>query len=206
MDTKEKILFNALEMFSQTGYNTVSIRDIAGAVDIKESSIYYHFKNKQDIFDSIVERYENHIKGLMDILNTAVIDMDSTKQLSLSITFQVIKDYYFEKYLFDPFCNQVMRLMMIEQFHNEAIRNIYNRYLFELPEKIQTETFRMVSRSGVMSEGDAVRISRMFFSVMTMLTFRYMLNGDLTETKKKVFCTEALSLFGTFLGGDVKNG
>lgn len=163
MDTKEKILFNALEMFSQTGYNTVSIRDIAGAVDIKESSIYYHFKNKQDIFDSIVERYENHIKGLMDILNTAVIDMDSTKQLSLSITFQVIKDYYFEKYLFDPFCNQVMRLMMIEQFHNEAIRNIYNRYLFELPEKIQTETFRMVSRSGVMSEGDAVRISRMFF-------------------------------------------
>ncbi|UTD06987.1 TetR/AcrR family transcriptional regulator [Treponema denticola] len=187
MDTKEKILFNALEMFSQTGYNTVSIRDIAGAVDIKESSIYYHFKNKQDIFDSIVERYENHIKGLMDILNTAVIDMDSTKQLSLSITFQVIKDYYFEKYLFDPFCNQVMRLMMIEQFHNEAIRNIYNRYLFELPEKIQTETFRMVSRSGVMSEGDAVRISRMFFSVMTMLTFRYMLNGDLTETKKKVF-------------------
>ena len=124
MDTKEKILFNALEMFSQTGYNTVSIRDIAEAVDIKESSIYYHFKNKQDIFDSIVERYENHIKGLMDILNTAVIDMDSTKPLSLSITFQAMKDYYFEKYLFDPFCNQVMRLMMIEQFHNEAIRNI----------------------------------------------------------------------------------
>ena len=113
MDTKEKILFNALEMFSQTGYNTVSIRDIAEAVDIKESSIYYHFKNKQDIFDSIVERYENHIKGLMDILNTAVIDMDSTKPLSLSITFQAMKDYYFEKYLFDPFCNQVMRLMRI---------------------------------------------------------------------------------------------
>lgn len=50
MDTKEKILFNALEMFSQTGYNTVSIRDIAEAMDIKESSIYYHFKNKQDVF------------------------------------------------------------------------------------------------------------------------------------------------------------
>ena len=98
-------------------------------------------------------------------MNTAVIDMDSTKPLSLSITFQAMKDYYFEKYLFDPFCNQVMRLMMIEQFHNEAIRNIYNRYLFELPEKIQTETFRMISRSGVMSEGDAVRTSRMFFSV-----------------------------------------
>ena len=200
MDTKESILVNALEMFAQTGYNTVSIRDIAGTVGIKESSIYYHFKNKQDILDSIIDRYESHIKELTDILNTAVINMDSTRPL----TFQPMKDYFFEKYLFDPFCNQVMRLMTIEQFHNETIQNIYNRYLFELPEKIQMETFRMLSRNGIMSEGDAVRISRMFFSVMTMLIFRYLLNGDLTETKKKVFCTEVLSFFGT-LGGEGKN-
>ncbi len=197
MDTKETILFNALEMFARTGYNTVSIRDIAGTVGIKESSIYYHFRNKQDILDSIMERYEAHIKGLTDILNAAVTDMDGTGPL----TFQAMKEFFFEKYLFDPFCNQVMRLMMIEQFHNETIRALYNRYLFELPEKIQTEAFRMVSRSGIMSENDALRISRMFFSVMTTLTFRYLLNGELTEAKKKVFCAEAFSFFDSVSGG-----
>lgn len=202
MGTKESILVNALEMFAQTGYNTVSIRDIANTVGIKESSIYYHFKNKQDILDSIVDRYELHIKELTDILNTAVINMDSNEPL----TFQPMKDYFFEKYLFDPFCNQVMRLMTIEQFHNKTMQALYNRYLFELPEKIQMETFRMLSRNGIMSEDESVRISKMFFSVMTTLTFRYLLNGELTSAKKKDFCEEAFSFFYSVLGGKEKNG
>ena len=92
--------------------------------------------------------------------------MDSNEPL----TFQPMKDFFFEKYLFDPFCNQVMRLMMIEQFHDEKLQVLYNRYLFELPEKIQMETFRMLSRNGIMSEDESVRISKMFFSVMTTLT------------------------------------
>ena len=44
METKETILKKALDMFAKSGYDSVSIRDIAKAVNIKESSIYYHFK------------------------------------------------------------------------------------------------------------------------------------------------------------------
>ena len=47
MNTKEKILDVSLSMFSTSGYEAVSIRDICRTVGIKESSIYYHFKNKQ---------------------------------------------------------------------------------------------------------------------------------------------------------------
>ena len=57
MTTREKILSEALNLFSIKGYDPVSIRDIAAAVGIKESSIYNHFKNKQDIFDSILKEY-----------------------------------------------------------------------------------------------------------------------------------------------------
>ena len=49
--TKQTILDTALALFSQKGYTSVSIRDICGQIGIKESAIYYHFKNKQDIFD-----------------------------------------------------------------------------------------------------------------------------------------------------------
>ena len=47
----------ALNLFSVKGYDPVSVRDIAYAVGIKESSLYNHFKNKQDIFDSILREY-----------------------------------------------------------------------------------------------------------------------------------------------------
>ena len=68
METKELILKKALDMFAKSGYDSVSIRDIAKAVNIKESSIYYHFKNKQDILDSLVEKFESHMKELTDML------------------------------------------------------------------------------------------------------------------------------------------
>ena len=55
MTTKEKILVNSLRLFSKKGYNGTSVRDIAYSVGIKESSLYNHFKSKQDIFDSVVD-------------------------------------------------------------------------------------------------------------------------------------------------------
>jgi len=73
METKELILKKALDMFAKSGYDSVSIRDIAKAVNIKESSIYYHFKNKQDILDSLVEKFESHMKELTDMLQAIML-------------------------------------------------------------------------------------------------------------------------------------
>ena len=39
MTTKEKILDTALELFSRQGYDGASVRDIARAVGIRESSM-----------------------------------------------------------------------------------------------------------------------------------------------------------------------
>ena len=43
MTTKERIIDQALDLFSRKGYDGVSVRDISGAVGIKESSLYNHF-------------------------------------------------------------------------------------------------------------------------------------------------------------------
>lgn len=55
MTTKEKIVETALDLFSQRGYDGVSVRDIARAVGIRESSLYNHFPGKRAIFDAIVD-------------------------------------------------------------------------------------------------------------------------------------------------------
>ena len=53
--TKEKILDAALELISKYGYKGASIRKIAKAVGIRESAIYNHFKNKDEIFKEIMK-------------------------------------------------------------------------------------------------------------------------------------------------------
>ena len=55
MDTKHKIMDEALTLFSEKGYANVFVADIAEKVGIKAPSLYKHYKNKQAIFDAIIE-------------------------------------------------------------------------------------------------------------------------------------------------------
>ena len=50
---------------SEKGYSAVSIRDICRQVQIKESSVYYHFKNKQAIFDELISRFQKYAESLL---------------------------------------------------------------------------------------------------------------------------------------------
>lgn len=55
MNTKQKIMKEALTLFAEKGYSDVYVSDIAQAVGIKAPSLYKHFKSKQEIFHAILE-------------------------------------------------------------------------------------------------------------------------------------------------------
>ena len=55
MTTKERIIEEALTLFAEKGYQGTSVKNIADAVGIKDSSLYKHYKSKQEIFDTIVQ-------------------------------------------------------------------------------------------------------------------------------------------------------
>ena len=195
MDTKSRIMDVAVHMFSERGYEAVSIRDICGEVGIKESSLYYHFRNKQDILDSLFARFEEHVNSLLDILHSP--DAWNSSQ---SPSFEWIDTYFFDRYLLDPFCNRMMRLMLIEQMHNREIQQKYNRWLFEEPYRIEMTVFETLSQFGIMSADLAERTGKSFHAYITMLVFRHLLNGKLSARKKKAFREDAHSFIMSSLG------
>lgn len=194
MTTKEKIMDVALHMFSERGYEAVSIRDICGEVGIKESTLYYHFKNKMDILDSLIAKFKEHIEGLL-------IHIDEMPQMPSGKTKKkndgskdILDSYMMDSYLFDPFCNLMIRLMMIEQFHNEEMRALYEKTMFTDPYDIYLRVFRMLASQGAFSESQVDAIVRRYHAYMTMLTYRYLLNGELTEERKKAYKKEVHAL------------
>ena len=56
IDTKERILITALKLFARDGYEAVSVRTISEELGMTKGALYRHYKNKRDIFDSIVNR------------------------------------------------------------------------------------------------------------------------------------------------------
>ena len=195
MSTRDKIMNVALHMFSERGYEAVSIRDICGEVGIKESTLYYHFKNKKDILDSLIEKFTSHINGLLSHVDE-ISEMPRPKmgRMNDDISLKIADSYMMDSYLFDPFCNLMLRLMMIEQFHNEEIRVLYEKTLFTDPYEIQLNIFKKLGAAGVIPEKDVEWIVKEYYSYMTMLTFRYLLNGDLTEERKKAYYDEVHNL------------
>ena len=98
-NTKQKILNVSLDLFSQKGFSAVSIRDICAQVMIKESTVYYHFKNKQAIFDELLYRFEQVVTNMIIRLEKSL----STQSCFAEKTFyQTVCDAFFEKYFMEP--------------------------------------------------------------------------------------------------------
>lgn len=55
-ETREAILGACLNLFARKGFASTSIDDIAGAAAITKGAVYWHFKNKEELFHEILKR------------------------------------------------------------------------------------------------------------------------------------------------------
>tara|TARA_B100001248_G_scaffold262427_1_gene258346 strand:- start:180 stop:821 length:642 start_codon:yes stop_codon:yes gene_type:complete len=68
LDTKEKTVKVASELFSKYGYSGTSVRDIATACGINVAAINYHFGSKHNLYWIIVnEAHQRTQKGIQDL-------------------------------------------------------------------------------------------------------------------------------------------
>lgn len=56
-DRKEYIIRKAMELYALKGYQDVSITDLQCALDIGRGTLYYYFKDQDDLFKTCMERY-----------------------------------------------------------------------------------------------------------------------------------------------------
>lgn len=60
-ETVDKLLDRAEDMIRMKGFHAVSFRDLADELEIKSSSVHYHFPQKQDLGVALVKRYADKI-------------------------------------------------------------------------------------------------------------------------------------------------
>ncbi|MEW9549187.1 TetR/AcrR family transcriptional regulator [Nonomuraea sp. NPDC050783] len=55
-DTRERIQQVALELFAERGYDKTTLQEVAERLEITRPALYYHFRTKEDILASVVDR------------------------------------------------------------------------------------------------------------------------------------------------------
>ena len=70
--TRESILQSAVELFAESGFSGVSMRDLARACSITPAALYHHFENKRSLYvESIKHAFAERTKGLDIVLSNS---------------------------------------------------------------------------------------------------------------------------------------
>jgi len=56
--TKKLIFNSSIRLFTQKGYENVSMNDITAAIGVRQSAVYNHFKSKHEILDTIYDFFK----------------------------------------------------------------------------------------------------------------------------------------------------
>ncbi|MDO8304797.1 TetR family transcriptional regulator [Herminiimonas sp.] len=67
LETRSRILNAAEEVFYTRGLAQSSLADVAVAAEVTRGAIYWHFKNKSDLFDAMCERVRLPMESLMTV-------------------------------------------------------------------------------------------------------------------------------------------
>ena len=142
--TKEKILLTALKLFAQDGYEAVSISKISGELGMAKSALYKHYKNKRDIFDSIINRMDELDYERAREYNMPDGNMDEIIKEYRNISTYKIRIYteaQFKHWTEEEFPSLFRRMLTLEQYRNQEMADLYQKYLVSGPIDYMTYLF-----------------------------------------------------------------
>lgn len=171
-DTKENILMTALRLFAKDGYAAVSVSTIAGELGVTKGALYKHYKNKRDIFDSIVERMYQ-------------IDADRSRQYEvpqekyelastayMNVSMDNIKNFALAQYEFwtmDEFASDFRKMLSLEQYRNDEMAELYSSCITAGPVEYMQVIFREMMLKGLLSEADPKQLALEFYAPLYLL-------------------------------------
>lgn len=178
METKDLILTSALDLFAKKGYTAASVRDIAKLVGIKDSSLYFHFKNKRAIFDALTERFVEKSTVMTEMLNSGLEQLPiMTDEIFLGVTNGFAADYFG-----DEFIRKFIGIMAHEQSSDCEIRRLYQTWCCEKPVELQSGFFRRLQEMKFLKNADAEAQATMYYSPIFMYFSIYLLHGSSPES------------------------
>jgi len=130
--SKVKILQSAVSLFAAKGYTETSVRELAAAVGLKVSALYYHFPSKNAILEYLLNDYAGQSFGRLSEQDVqATLEKNPTTDgvlACLRLSFPAAKEDYYLK---------VMCVILQEQHRNPIMRDFVKDIILNAERKIR---------------------------------------------------------------------
>ena len=172
MDTKKRILDEALTLFSEKGYANVFVNDIAEKVGIKAPSLYKHYKNKQAIFDAIIDEMNQRFEQQAHLLSISGTDPGADALIYKNMDEDHLVELgcnLFTYYLHDSYTKRFRKMLTLEQFKDKELAKVYSRQYFDMPLSYQGMLLGLLVAQGFLVTDDVPVMTLHFYAPIYML-------------------------------------
>lgn len=166
-DTKERILMTALHLFAKDGYEAVSVSTIAGELGMTKGALYKHYRNKRDIFDSILERMYRIDSERAKEYEMPTERYESDEKAYRNVSQESIKSFTLVQFRFwtqDAFASDFRKMLTLEQYRSAEMAQWYENCLTAGPVAYMTDIFREMIKSGRLKQADPEQLAVEFYA------------------------------------------
>lgn len=157
MKTREKILQTSLLLFNEEGESHVTTVDIANELNISPGNLYYHFKGKEVIIETLYARFD---ESFTEILH-APIKQELKIEDSWYYLYVVFEEIYHYRFIYHNLSDLLQRYERI----NKRFRRLLNL-------KFQTaETMLLTLRDAKILSMDDVAVDVLVNNIVMTLTY-----------------------------------
>ena len=172
MNTKQRILDEALTLFSEKGYANVFVIFLAERVGIKAPSLYKHYKNKQAIFDAIIDemssKFEQQAQALSINGTDPAADAEVYKSMSEDHLIKLGNDL-FAYFLHDSYTKRFRKMLTLEQFKDKDLARVYSEQYFDRPLSYQGMLLGLLVAQGLLVTENVPIMTLHFYAPIYML-------------------------------------
>lgn len=167
MPTKKRILYSALNLFAEKGYDGVGVDLIAENAGLKGPSLYRHYKGKEDIFNSMIDLVASHYEEGFSIKNKAEKFPQSMDEL-IENAMEKIKFT-----MHDDIIQKVRRILAMEQFRSKRMAEITTRYYLENLQEMYVGIFAELMEREILKQDDPESLALEFVAPVSLLIHTY---------------------------------
>lgn len=186
--TRDNLFEAAVHLFAENGYKGTSIRTLAKACDIKESSVYNHFKNKEAILDAILDYQVESFKTSHPPFEA--IDAIAQKHTCASDFWLETADAFIG--LIPPLMDTINVILSNEMYLNEKCRSHVTETMFTQEKQLTIMSLQYMYSKGWLKDIDFESVANQYVYLLYGLETEHRimrLNGteeDLSNRWKKI--------------------
>ena len=99
--TREALLRAALKLFHEKGFAATRLQDIAETAGVTRGAVYWHFKNKLDIFEALFDETMQALMEVIDgILASGLEPVEKIRKVCITIGEKIFEDDRFRAFSF----------------------------------------------------------------------------------------------------------